>query len=271
MDSTARKLEIEKSNLGFEMTFRICAKLEIKNNNLIKGIQLEGLRVIGDVFDFASKYNLAGADEIIIIDITSSWFSRDSIISKIASTLENCFIPLTVGGGLRELRDIDSCLRSGAERVAINTIIFDNPGITSEIAEKYGAQAVVFNVQARYLNNRFYCFTENGRENTGVTIEDILAKIEADSVGEILLTSIDNDGSLNGVDQKLLSHTRNLTDLPIIYAGGIKSIENIESVFKLRANAVAISSALHYQHLKIENLKNQLILNGYPIRGIQNE
>jgi cyclase len=253
------------------MTFRVCTKLEVKESNLIKGIQLEGLRVLGNVFEFASDYYSAGIDEILIIDVTSSWFSQNSVISHVAQELRECFVPLTIGGGLRRLSDVDSCLRSGAERVSLNTTIFENPKITSLISEKYGAQAVVFNLQARLIDSKFYCFTDNGRENTGMTIDEIFNLVDSNSIGEILLTSIDYDGTLRGVDEKLLTYTRSITDLPIMYSGGVSCIDDVEMVLNLGANAIAISSAFHYERLRVQEVKSELLRRGHAIRGIEDD
>lgn len=248
------------------MSFRICARLETKGNQVIKGYQLEGLRVVGEISELARNYYKAGADELIVSDVTSSWFSTQTTVSMLSILIKNCFIPITIGGGIRTIDDVDSCLRAGAERVSINTACFLSPDLLLKIARKYGSQSIVVNIQAKKIDDDYYCYYFNGRENTSVTLESFLRRLSSDVVGEILINSIDKDGAQNGPDLELVNRLMNCSQLPVIYAGGIGEIQQIKSLFGLSINAVAIGAALHYKKLDIASIKSSPLLDGFEIR-----
>jgi cyclase len=172
------------------MSFRICARLETKGNHVVKGYQLEGLRVVGELSELANTYYTAGVDELIVSDITSSWFSTQTTVSMLSKLIEGCFVPITIGGGIRTLDDVDSCLRAGAERVSINTASFKSPDLLVQIARKYGSQSIVVNLQAKKINDDYYCYFFNGRENTNLTLESFLSPLSCNVAGEILINSI---------------------------------------------------------------------------------
>jgi cyclase len=253
------------------MNFRICAKLETKGKKVIKGIKLEGLRVVGDVSDLAVKYYLQGADELIVNDVTSSWFSIDSNLSLLSELLENCFIPITIGGGIRTIKDADSCLRAGAERVSINSATFTSPRIFGEIADKYGSQAIVLHIQAKWTKEGYMCFYSNGRDSSGFSLAKLMNQPFMSFVGEIFLTSVDLDGTRKGVDDVLIHEIMNLTEKPIMYCGGISKTQDIIELLDLGVDAVAIGAALHYHDLFLDEIKRNLSSYGIKVRPSINE
>jgi len=269
MGKKARGMEAIKAYLGHKMTFRISARLETKGKNVIKGINLEGLRVVGEVRELALNYFLDGADELIVNDVTSSWFSIESTVALLSDLLSSCFIPITIGGGIRSLQNADSCLRAGAERVSINSGVFSSPNLITEIAFKYGRQATVLNIQAKRIKDEFYCYYENGREFSGITISELLRQSFMDSVGEIFLNSIDFDGTNKGVDSKLLEKVMELTEIPVTYCGGVSSPDHIVTVLTTGADGVALGSALHYGILTIPIIKKHEDLMRLGIRPIE--
>lgn len=248
------------------MTVRLCARLETKGNQVIKGLQLEGLRVVGPVSEIARRYYEAGIDELIVSDSTSSWFSTQTTVALLSQLVEDCFVPITIGGGIRKIDDVDDCLRAGAERVSINTAAFTEPNLFSQIAHKYGRQSVVLHIQARRIRDEYFCFYSNGREKSLFTLESFLQSLPIASIGEILLNSIDNDGTQNGPDLELVEKTINYTQLPVIYSGGVGKTEHIASLCRLTVGAVAIGAALHYKKMHIDEIKRSLISDGFSVR-----
>ena len=175
---------------------RIAARLDIKGNNLIKGICLEGLRVVGAPNAYAEKYYDSGIDELVYIDAVASLYGRNSLIEILESTSKNVFVPLVVGGGIRSLEDMDSLLRAGADRLAINTAAFSNSSLITQGAETYGTQCIVLSIAAKKIReDKWECYTEGGREPTGVDVIDWVKSAEGLGAGEIFLTSIDRDGN----------------------------------------------------------------------------
>lgn len=261
-------MEVAQTCLGAELTFRICPRLETKGPNVIKGINLEGLRVVGEVSELAQQYYEQGADELIVTDVTSSWFSRESTVKLLTNLLGNCFIPITVGGGIRTLSDADSCLRAGAERVSINSAAFTSPELFPKIADKYGCQATVLNIQAKRVGGNFMCYFENGREPSGLSLQQLVEQSFLTSVGEIFLNSVDFDGTRRGIDLALIEQILNLTDKPIMYCGGVSSEQDILTLIDFGFNAVSISSALHYRSLNLSTLKQTLQMSQIDVRPL---
>ena len=200
---------------------RIAARLDIKGNNLIKGICLEGLRVVGAPNAYAEKYYDSGIDELVYIDAVASLYGRNSLIEILESTSKNVFVPLVVGGGIRSLEDMDSLLRAGADRLAINTAAFSNSSLITQGAETYGTQCIVLSIAAKKIReDKWECYREGGREPTGVDVIDWVKSAEGLGAGEIFLTSIDRDGTQSGMDTDLIKKVSNSTSLPVIASGG---------------------------------------------------
>jgi len=238
---------------------RIIPRLDIKGPNLVKGIHLEGLRVLGQPELFAEHYYKNGADELIYMDVVASLYGRNSLIEIIKKTAEKIFIPLTVGGGLRTLEDIKNVLRAGADKVSLNTIAIRNPEIIKEASKRFGSSTIVISIEAiKQPDGKYMAFIENGREHTGVEVFSWAKKVEELGAGEILLTSVDKEGTGSGYDIELTRAVSELVSIPVIANGGAGKAEDIGKVIKEgRADAVSLASVLHYDfvrnYLKSEN------------------
>lgn len=230
------------------MNIRIIPRLDIKGPNLVKGIHLEGLRVLGSPEDFARLYYENGADELFFQDVVASLYDRNSLTDIISKTASEIFIPLTVGGGLRTIEDIKTVLRAGADKVAINTAATKNYQFIREAARNFGSSTIVVAIEAIKQNDgRYLAYTDNGREYTGLEVISWAKKVEELGAGEICLTSVDRDGTGAGFDIELIKMVTDNVSIPVIAHGGGGSISDIEKVILHgKADAVAIASILHY-------------------------
>ena len=220
----------------------------LKGPNLVKGIHLEGLRVLGKPEEFAELYYNEGADELIYQDTVASLYQRNSLTEIVTRTANNIFIPLTVGGGLRNLNDINNVLRSGADKVSINTAAISNPNFIDEASRVFGSSTIVIAIEAiKQSDNSYLAYTDNGREYTGVEVLEWAKEAEDRSAGEILLTSIDREGTGSGFDLNLIKMISNNVEIPVIAHGGASNVSHIiEAINSSRADAVSIASMLHY-------------------------
>jgi imidazole glycerol-phosphate synthase subunit HisF len=247
---------------------RLIARLDVKAPNLVKGIQFEGLRKLGDPNEFALKYYLQGADEIFYTDIVASLYGRNSLLDIIEKTSENVFIPITVGGGLRNINDVSAALRAGADKVAINTAAIKDPSIITEISRKFGSQCMVLSIQAKWQGNHWEAYYDNGREHSYLDVVEWAKTGERLGAGEIILTSIDREGTKKGFDVDLVKAVTNVVDIPVIAGGGMGAVENIECVIKEgRADAISIASVLHYNQVTIDDARKFCIENNIPVRS----
>ena len=244
---------------------RIIPRLDIKGPNLVKGIHLEGLRVLGKPEDFARLYYEQGADELIYQDTVASLYQRNNLTEVVTRTAENLFIPLTVGGGVRTLNDINDVLRAGADKVSINTAAINNPFLINKASRAFGSSTIVVNIEAiRQPNGSYLAYTDNGREYTGVKVLDWAREVEERGAGEILLTSIDKEGTGNGFDMELIRMISGVVTIPIIAHGGAANVSHIvESISAAGADAVAIASMLHYSALN----RNGSLVGKYEEEG----
>ena len=246
---------------------RIIPRLDIKGANLIKGIHLEGLRVIGNPNDFAKKYYKEGADEIIYIDIVASLYGRNNLEDIIKSTVKNIFIPITVGGGINNTDDINLILRAGAEKVAINSAITRNPDLINKAALKFGSQCIVASIEAKKNESSWEVMIENGREKTGLDAIEWAKKVNSLGAGEILVTSIDKEGTKQGFDYELLEKISNSVDIPVIASGGMGTIsDGVKVVKESNVDAVAIASILHYEKESISEIRKEFKNSGINVR-----
>src|SRR3989338_1993955 len=212
---------------------RIIPRLDIKGPNVIKGVHTEGLRIVGDPKKLAAEYYQQGADEIIYMDIVASLYQRNLDFDQLKSVSDNIFIPFTVGGGIRSINDINNALHSGADKVAINTYAVKNPEFLSEAAKKFGAQCIVLSVEAKKIaENKWEAYTDGGRERTGLDAVSWIKKAIDLGVGEILITSIDRDGTYQGYDMELIKAVTSFAPIPVIAHGGAGSPENILEVIR---------------------------------------
>lgn len=249
---------------------RLIARLDIKGPNLIKGVHLEGLRVIGNPSVYARKYYEAGADELIYMDTVASLYGRNNLSEIVRNTTENIFIPLTVGGGVRSVDDVQTLLRAGADKVAINTAATKRPELISEVAQKYGSQCMVLSVEAKRLDNgRWEAYCDNGRERTGLDVVEWVKRGAGLGAGEILLTSIDQEGTRQGFDIKLIRAVADAVGVPVIASGGMGSNEHLlRAVREGSADAVAIASVLHYDKSTFAEIRAAALNAGMSVRKI---
>lgn len=247
-------------------TTRIIGRLDIKGPNLVKGVHLEGLRVMGDPKVFAEEYYKDGIDEMIFMDTVASLYGRNSLNEFVSYTAKSIFVPLTVGGGVRTLEDISKLLQAGADKVAINTAAIKNPELIREAAKKFGAQCIVVSIEAKKIGSfKYECFTDNGRERTGVDVLEWAKRVQDLGAGEILLTSVDFEGTGMGFDLELTKLIAESVYIPVIAAGGCGKEEHVRQVLlEGKADAVAVASVLHYEKIKvlIEQCANKEYVEG---------
>ena len=231
---------------------RIIPRLDIKGPNLVKGIHLEGLRVLGKPEAFAKYYYEHGADELIYQDVVASLYDRNSLHDIISRTAREIVIPLTVGGGLRTLDDIKSILRAGADKVSLNTAAVRNPSLIKEAAKKFGSSTIVVAIEAiKQPNGQYFAFIDNGREETGLEVVEWASRAEELGAGEIMITSVDREGTGEGFDIDLIKKITAAVRLPVIAHGGAADLSNMKSaVTEGDATALAIASVFHYAAMK---------------------
>ena len=248
--------------------FRIIPRLDIKGPNLVKGIHLEGLRVLGKPEDFAKYYYENGADELLYQDVVASLYGRNSLHEIISKTAKEIFIPLTVGGGIRTLEDISKILRSGADKVCINTAAIQEPKFISQASKVFGSSTIVIGIEAiLQQNGQFMAFTDNGRNFTGKDVLIWAKEAEDLGAGEILLTSMDRDGTKKGYDLDLTKKVSNLISIPVIASGGVGNLEHLHQGFKIgKASAVLAASIFHFGEFSIQDAKKYLDSKGIPVR-----
>ncbi|MDA9644398.1 imidazole glycerol phosphate synthase subunit HisF [Pseudomonadota bacterium] len=247
---------------------RLIARLDIKGPNLIKGVHLEGLRVLGDPQEYASKYYAQGADELIYIDIVASLYGRSKLPEIVSRTVENIFIPLTVGGGIRNIDDVKELLRAGADKVAINTAAVQRPELISEISRRFGSQCMVLSIEAKKQSDGLWeVYTDSGREKTGIDVVDWAEEGVAKGAGEILLTSIDAEGTRKGFDFDLIQKVTQAVNIPVIASGGMGSVEHLRDAVQLGgADAIAMADILHYDRLTIHEIRAEAKQAGIEVR-----
>ena len=250
---------------------RLIARLDIKAPNLIKGVHLEGLRKMGDPQQYAQAYYAAGADEIIYMDIVASLYNRNSLSDIVRYTAERIFIPITVGGGIRNLNDVETALRAGADKVAINTGAVGRPELIGEVAKRFGSQCMVLSIEAKRARGgeaRWEAFTDNGREHTGLDVVEWAKRAVDQGAGEILLTSVDQEGTRKGFDVELTRAVSDAVSVPLIASGGMGGVEHlIEVVQNGRADAVAMADVLHYRRLALPEIRAAASNAGIVVRS----
>jgi cyclase len=227
---------------------RIIPRLDIKGPNLVKGVHLEGLRVLGRPEWFAQRYYEGGADELICLDTVASLYGRNHLVEIVSRAAERIYIPLTVGGGVRSLEDIRQLLRAGADKVAINTAAIRDPQLIRAGAEAFGSQCMVLSIAAKRREpGRYECLVENARERTGLDVFDWVRRAVELGAGEVLLTSVDQEGTGRGYDLELISRLTGLVEVPVIASGGAGSASDVErAILEGRADAVSAASLFHY-------------------------
>jgi cyclase len=247
---------------------RVIARLDVKAPNLVKGIHLEGLRVMGDPQTFARRYYEDGIDEILYVDIVASLYGRNNILDVVRRTAEDVFVPLTVEGGLRSIDDVRAALRSGADKVAINTAAVARPALVTEVAEAFGSQCMVLSIQTKKVGpDRWEAYTDNGRERTGLDALEWAQRGERLGAGEILVTSVDREGTRKGVELDFLRSLTAAVSIPVIACGGVGTPQHVrDAMVDGRADAVAAASMFHYALHSVGAVKSALEEAGVTVR-----
>ena len=252
-------------------SIRLIARLDIKGPNLIKGIHLEGLRVIGSPNEHALRYYLQGADELIYMDCVASLYGRNNLREIVTAAAHDVFIPMTVGGGVRSVDDVRDLLRCGADKVALNTAAVARPQLISEIAERFGSQCVVLSVEAKQIaRGHWEVYTDNGRERTGLDAIEWVKRGVALGAGEVLLTSVDREGTRRGFDVPLVRAVTAEVSVPVIASGGMGKVADLVAVVHdAEADAVAMADILHYQRSTIGDIRGAARAAGIAMRSYE--
>ena len=246
---------------------RIIPCLDVKDGRVVKGINFVNLIDAGDPVEQASYYSGAGADEICFLDISASLEKRKTIISIVAKTAEKVFIPMTVGGGINSINDIHSLLKAGADKVSINTAAILNKNLIKDASDRFGSQCIVVAVDAKKHNNDWLVYSHGGTKNTEINVLSWLEELEKLGAGEILLTSMDRDGTKNGFDLELLKKSTDILKIPIIASGGVGKLEHFkDGVIKGGASALLAASVFHFNEFSIEEVKMFLKQKNIPVR-----
>ncbi len=246
---------------------RIIPCLDVKNGRVVKGINFVDLKDAGDPVEQAKIYSDGGADEICFLDITASNENRDTIYDVVKDTSKKCFVPLTVGGGVRSVEDINKLLNCGADKVSINTAAVQNPEIIIESSKKFGSQCIVVAIDAKKNGDVWEVFTHGGRNNTGINVIEFVKKIEKCGAGELLITSMDRDGTQVGYDIDLMYKISSEVNIPVIASGGVGNLDHLVDGIKLgKASAVLAASIFHYGKYSVKQAKEYLNSKGIPVR-----
>lgn len=245
---------------------RIIPCLDVKDGRVVKGTNFVGLKDAGDPVEIAKRYNDEGADELCFLDITASYEERDTIVHIVEKVAKTLFIPLTVGGGIRSIDDISRLLNAGCDKISLNSAAIKNPSLVEQAANKFGSSCVVVAIDAKKTGNSHNVFINGGRIDTGLDAYLWAKKVAQLGAGEILLTSMDSDGTKAGFDIELTSKISALVSVPVIASGGAGSMEHILDVFRCGADAALAASIFHYKEIEIKALKEYLSANGISVR-----
>lgn len=250
---------------------RLIARLDIKGPNLIKGIHLEGLRVIGSPNEHALRYYHQGVDELIYMDCVASLYGRNHLDDIVRSAAKDIFVPMTVGGGIRSVDDATQILRAGADKVAVNTAAVANPQLVTEIARRFGSQCMVLSVEAKQVGpERWEVYTDNGRERTGLDVIEWVKRGVAMGAGEVLLTSVDREGTRKGFDIALVKAVTAEISVPVIASGGMGKPEDLIDVVQHgAADAVAMADILHYNRATVGDIRRVARTAGLGVRNYE--
>jgi len=246
---------------------RIIPCLDVKNGRVVKGINFVDLKDAGDPVEQAKIYSDGGADEICFLDITASNENRDTIYDVVKDTSKKCFVPLTVGGGVRSIEDISKLLNCGADKVSINTAAVQNSDIVVQSSKKFGSQCIVVAIDAKKNGDKWEVFTHGGRNNTAIDAIEFAKKMEDSGSGELLVTSMDRDGTQIGFDIELTSKISSKVNIPVIASGGVGNLDHLVDGIKLgNASAVLAASIFHYGKYSVKQAKEYLDSKGIPVR-----
>jgi len=254
------------------LKIRVIPCLDVKEGRVVKGVNFVDLKDAGDPVEAAAAYDEAGADELCFLDITASHEKRGTILDVVARTAERCFMPLTVGGGVRSVEDVRALLEAGADKVSINTAAVQDRGLVRAASEKFGAQCIVVAIDAKRVAGnggapRFEIFTHGGREATGIDAVEFARLMEAEGAGEILLTSMDRDGTREGFNLPLTRAIADAVTIPVIASGGVGTLDHlVEGVTQGHASAVLAASIFHFGEHTVRDAKRHMAKHGIPVR-----
>ena len=249
-------------------SIRLIARLDIKGPNLIKGIHLEGLRVVGDPQVFAQRYYEQGIDELIYMDTVASLYGRNNLADIVRHTARDIFIPMTVGGGIQSVEHVQELLRAGADKIAVNTAALRRPELIREIAQRFGSQCMVLSIEAKRTGpDQWEALYNNGRDPSGRDVVEWAMQAVDLGAGEILLTSVDQEGTRKGFDVPLIRKISSLVPIPVIASGGMGAVEHLIDVVRNGcADAVAMADALHYERLSLDKIRHDAMNAGLLVR-----
>ena len=245
---------------------RIIPCLDVKNGRVVKGINFVDLKDAGDPVEQAKIYSDGGADEICFLDITASNENRDTIYDVVKETSKKCFVPLTVGGGVRTVDDINKLLNCGADKVSINTAAVQNPNVVEESSKKFGSQCIVVAIDAKKKGDIWEIFTHGGRKETGINAIEFAFNMEKSGAGELLVTSMDKDGTQSGYDIELMKTISESVNIPVIASGGVGTLDHLVDGIKSGASAVLAASIFHYGTYSVNEAKQYLASKDIPVR-----
>ncbi len=245
---------------------RIIPCLDVKNGRVVKGINFVDLKDAGDPVEQAKIYSDGGADEICFLDIIASNENRDTIYDVVERTSKNCFVPLTVGGGVRSVEDINKLLNCGADKVSINTAAVQNYKVVEESSKKFGSQCIVVAIDAKKNGENWEIFTHGGRNSTGINAIEFALKMENCGAGELLVTSMDKDGTQSGYDIELMKIISSNVNIPVIASGGVGTLDHLAEGIKSGASAVLAASIFHYGTYSVKEAKQYLASKDIPVR-----
>lgn len=249
------------------LTKRIIPCLDVKDGRVVKGVQFVDLIDAGDPVEQAKVYDAAGADELCFLDITASSENRGILLDVVARTAEACFMPLTVGGGVRTAEDVRRLLLAGADKVSLNTAAVNRPEVVRELAEQFGSQCIVVAVDAKRVSDHWEIFTHGGRKPTGIDAVDFARQVASLGAGEILLTSMDKDGTKSGFDNKLVRAVSDAVPVPVIASGGVGTLDHlVDGVVEGGASAVLAASIFHFGTYTVQEAKAHMARAGIPVR-----
>lgn len=249
------------------ITKRIIPCLDVRDGRVVKGTNFEGLKDVDDPVELAKYYNNSLADELVFYDITASYEDRSLFVNVLEKVAKEIFIPLTVGGGINSIKDFDIVLKSGADKVSINSGAIKNPSLIREAAEKYGNQCVVLSIDIKRVNRKYSVFAKGGREDTGMDAIEWAINGEKNGAGELVINSIDTDGVKNGFDIELLTEIGKNVSIPLIASGGAGNMEHFKDVFQVKGvDAGLAASIFHFKEIDIKELKEYLHKNNINVR-----
>ena len=245
---------------------RIIPCLDVANGRVVKGVHFESLRDAGDPIEQAARYDQEGADELVFLDISASPEERKTTLDMVSRVAESIFIPFTVGGGIRTVADAGAALRAGADKVAVNTAAVREPALVSRLAESFGSQCVVAAVDAKRIDGRLAVMVNGGREETPLEAVAWIRSLESLGAGEILLTSVDRDGTGQGYDLPLLTAASSAVSIPIIASGGAGNLQHLAEAFEAGAHGVLAATIFHFQGSSLPEARAYLRSRGFPVR-----